>query len=71
MFPPPILAHGALGVYDELIFATIAFFFVAMMAFSWWKSRSAHDGDVIAAADSPPDAPIATSTDAPEHFRLD
>lgn len=71
MFSAPVLAHGALGVYDELIFATVALFFIVMMGLSWWKSRAANDEDALPLTDGPADAPHAQAGDTPEHFRLD
>ncbi|MDX2161609.1 MAG: hypothetical protein SF162_09810 [bacterium] len=37
---PPILAHGALGPFDELIFIGISVIFLVMMGISWFISRS-------------------------------
>ena len=37
---PVILAHGALGPFDEIIFIGIAVIFVAMMALSWFRSQA-------------------------------
>lgn len=37
---PVILAHGALGPFDEIIFIGIAIIFVAMMAVSWFRSQA-------------------------------
>lgn len=34
-----ILAHGALGWYDELIFLGIVVIFIGMMFVSWFRSR--------------------------------
>lgn len=34
-----ILAHGALGPFDEIIFASIAIIFVLMMGISWARSQ--------------------------------
>jgi hypothetical protein len=34
-----ILAHGALGAFDELIFLAVAVVFLAMMGVSWFRSR--------------------------------
>ncbi len=34
-----ILAHGALGPFDEIIFLGIAVVFLAMMAISWVRSQ--------------------------------
>ena len=36
---PVILAHGALGAFDEIVFLCIALVFVGMMAFSWLRSQ--------------------------------
>ena len=36
---PIILAHGALGAFDEIVFLCIALVFVGMMAFSWLRSQ--------------------------------
>lgn len=40
MHPPILLAHGALGIYDEVIFLGIVVLFVAMMGISWVVSRN-------------------------------
>lgn len=37
---PIILAHGALGAWDELIFLGIAVIFTGMVIYTWFKSRS-------------------------------
>ena len=34
-----ILAHGALGPFDEIIFVSIAVIFVVMMGISWARSQ--------------------------------
>jgi cytoskeletal protein RodZ len=34
-----ILAHGALGPYDELIFLGVAVVFLVMMGVSWFQTR--------------------------------
>ncbi len=36
---PAILAHGALGPYDEIIFLGIAVVFLGMMGVSWLRSQ--------------------------------
>lgn len=36
-----ILAHGALGYWDELIFLAVIVLFIVFMIFSWVQSRSA------------------------------
>ncbi len=40
-----ILAHGALGVWDELIFLGITVVFALIMVFSWLRSRNLADED--------------------------
>jgi len=34
-----LLAHGALGNWDEIFFLGIAIVFTAFMGMSWWRSR--------------------------------
>lgn len=41
--PIVILAHGALGAFDEIIFVSVAVVFVGMMAFSWFRSQQLTD----------------------------
>ncbi|MGV2436663.1 MAG UNVERIFIED_CONTAM: hypothetical protein LVT10_18695 [Anaerolineae bacterium] len=36
----PILAHGSLGGYDELIYLGIAVIFLVMVASSWVQARA-------------------------------
>lgn len=40
-----ILAHGALGVWDELIFLGITVVFALIMVLSWLRSRNLVDED--------------------------
>jgi len=40
MSTPILLAHGALGVWDEVIFLSIAAIFFIMMGIAWVKSRN-------------------------------
>ena len=37
------LAHGALGVWDEVIFLGITVVFALIMAYSWLRSRRLED----------------------------
>ena len=37
---PVILAHGALGAWDEVIYISIAAIFVGFMIISWFRSRN-------------------------------
>lgn len=39
----PILAHGVLGNYDELIYLGIAVVFLVMVATSWFQARTDQD----------------------------
>ncbi len=62
---PILLAHGALGPFDEILFLGIAAIFVVMMGVSWVRSRNL-----------PPDElhelePTATESDKPNHISLD
>lgn len=63
---PVILAHGALGNWDELIFISVAAVFLIFMAVSWIRSRSAP-------LDKPEnhETPIPTSEQADDRFRLE
>ena len=55
-----ILAHGALGPFDEIIFASIAIIFVLMMGISWARSQAMPELD----------DDESESTDS-EHFELE
>ena len=46
---PVILAHGALGAFDEIIFLGIAVVFLAMMGFSWLRSQQLPEEEAEAA----------------------
>lgn len=65
--PIIILAHGALGAFDEIIFVSIAVIFVGMMGVSWLRSQNLPDDDF----DTPPSDDVTTDM-APntEHFEL-
>ncbi|MBE2181958.1 MAG: hypothetical protein IAE89_00915 [Anaerolineae bacterium] len=69
--PPVILAHGALGIFDELIFIAVALIFISMMAYAWWRSRSAPlDNDTAAQSEAQPeDSP--DSTQDTDRFHLE
>jgi hypothetical protein len=72
MHLPIILAHGALGGWDELVFLGVAAIFVTMMGISWVKSRNTtlplEDPEKPAASEP---TPTASETDTPDHFRLE
>ena len=40
-----ILAHGALGPFDEIIFVSIAVIFAVMMGISWMRSQALPEED--------------------------
>ncbi|MCC6614297.1 MAG: hypothetical protein IT320_12520 [Anaerolineae bacterium] len=68
---PFVIAHGALGSFDELIFVGVGIVFVAIMIFSWWRSRNASSEtlDELNAKIAPHDP--ATPPDAADRFRLE
>ncbi|MDE2636421.1 MAG: hypothetical protein OXI30_08655 [Chloroflexota bacterium] len=47
-----ILAHGALGPFDEIIFLSIAAVFLAMMGISWLRSQQLPDEEMEAESES-------------------
>ena len=49
---PVILAHGALGPFDEIIFLGIAVVFLGMMGVSWVRSQQLPDEEIDAADES-------------------
>ncbi|MCC6804911.1 MAG: hypothetical protein IT319_18660 [Anaerolineae bacterium] len=67
---PIILAHGALGPYDELILLAAAAIFLVFMGISWVKSRNTRpDFEAPRAETASPEH--AEKADAPDHFHLD
>ena len=66
MHIPIILAHGALGAFDEMIFLGIAIVFLGLMGVSWFKSRNIPDElEEEKPADTTPEP------ESPDRFRLD
>jgi hypothetical protein len=63
---PILLAHGALGPYDELIFLGVAVIFVVMMGVSWVRSRNTQPP-----INDPPPTRDAPESDGPNHISLD
>ncbi|MBL8118844.1 MAG: hypothetical protein J0L63_11470 [Anaerolineae bacterium] len=63
-----ILAHGALGIWDEVIFLSIGAIFLVMMGISWVRSRNSVLDEEIEADDG-----HSTNTTDPsdERFRLE
>ncbi|MEO8610003.1 MAG: hypothetical protein ABI690_19070 [Chloroflexota bacterium] len=72
MHLPIILAHGALGGWDELIFLGVGAIFITMMGISWVKSRNSTVPleEPEKTVPSEP-APTESDTDSPDHFRLE
>lgn len=58
---PVVLAHGALGPFDEIIFLGVGVVFFVLMGMSWLRSR---DLEPEAAADLPDAAPTETHVPA-------
>lgn len=79
---PPLLAHGTLGVLDEVIFIGVAAIFLIMMGVSWVIARrSASDEDEETEnsdaqpteVNQTPDEPASPSSPSPDqrdHFPL-
>jgi hypothetical protein len=63
MYLPLILAHGALGAFDELIYLGIAVIFVGFMVVSWLRARNQESEDD---EQTPP-----TSKKSTDRFKLD
>jgi hypothetical protein len=65
---PILLAHGALGPWDELIFLCVFVVFIAIMGVAWARSRAIGDDDleetIEAAADD------HTDNEADDRFAL-
>jgi len=60
---PVLLAHGAWGPFDEIIFIGIAVIFLGMMGLSWLRSQALEDDELESGEP-------ATATDA-DHFELE
>jgi hypothetical protein len=65
---PFILAHGALGVFDEVIFISVVMVFIVLMVFSWIRSRNLPDEDEQPDIVTEPTHSDASSDD---HFSLE
>lgn len=72
----PILAHGALGWWDELIFLGVTVIFVGIVGLSWIRSRSVQpdfaDEPQATQRQSPAQADeTPAGSEPPDRFRLD
>lgn len=66
---PVILAHGALGIWDEVIFICVGLGFLGMMGVSWMRSRELDlDDSAPAGEDAAPAA--VDAPDSEDHFPL-
>lgn len=66
--PIALPLHGALGIFDELIFLSVAIIFLVMMVVSWVRGRGLDD--TPPQDPTPIDAPAESSAE-PNRFRLD
>ena len=62
---PVILAHGALGSWDEVIYISIAAIFVGFMIISWFRSRNQVSDDEEEQVVEAPDV-----NQSPDRFKL-
>jgi hypothetical protein len=61
---PVLLAHGALGIWDEVVFILIGLIFLGMMLISWFRSRMSQP----LLEEEPPAEPAPAQ---PGHVRLE
>jgi predicted small integral membrane protein len=59
-----LLAHGALGAWDEVIFFAVIAFLLVMMAISWFRSSGDEPDSTTAPTEN-------NTPDSAEHFKLD
>jgi hypothetical protein len=67
---PVILAHGALGPYDELIMLGAAAIFLVIMGVSWVKSRNTRP-DFTQPSEEESLREQSQQPNEPDRFRLD
>ena len=65
------LAHGSLGVFDELIWLTVAAAFLIMMVYAYIRSRALEDSDFPDDSAPTTDPIDTTDPDSPDRFKLD
>ncbi len=69
---PVILAHGALGPLDEIIFIGVAVIFIGMMGVTWFRSQSMETEETDEAPEAQPRVvDDAAEAPSPDRFRLD
>ena len=64
---PIVLAHGALGIWDEIIFIAVALLFLAFMVMSWIRARA--NNDVLQSPQNEPESESPEQTTG--RFELD
>lgn len=73
---PLVLAHGALGNFDELLFVLIGIIFVGLMVYAWLRSRGSKtapdnaQGPATPGQPGQPGADEAATSDKSDHFPL-
>ncbi len=67
----PVLAHGALGAFDELLLIAVALAFVIIMAISWLRTRNEPPLLEDSATPSTDNATPDQSDDSADRFKLD
>lgn len=65
-----ILAHGALGAFDEVIFVSVAVVFIGMMAFSWFRSQQMTD-ELLDEDSKPKRDTVQSNSDNTDRFELE
>ena len=70
---PALLAHGAFGQWDELIFLGVAVIFIAIMGVVWVRSRNTEYRFDDAPGESVPTGQETSPDETPasDRFRLD
>jgi hypothetical protein len=66
----PILAHGAFGNWDEVVFLSVAAIFLGMMGLSWVRSRANTPTEAEQPAQPAEAAAPEPEPDKPDHFTL-
>ncbi|MFN8379517.1 MAG: hypothetical protein U0452_12695 [Anaerolineae bacterium] len=70
---PIVLAHGALGPFDELLFIGVGIIFVGLMVTAWIRSRNSEpdlEEDQTPADSGQPGAGESDSDARSDHFPL-
>lgn len=67
----PILAHGALGAFDELLLVAVAAAFVIIMVVSWLRTRNQSDEPNETIPPQEPETSSEHRDDSEERFKLD